>query len=162
MAKNIKKLEELFLKFATPEDKLAYELKKKKGTISALAKSNVENKQAKDSLEQNLSLELESLKGMVETILEKPEIEMTEVVPETGEEIVKKVNELEIVPEKQVDFKHIKNFPWHLVKDMGNKLISWGMGGTWLNGQTTTNSHLTVSATAPTNPEVNDLWYDLS
>jgi len=46
----------------------------------------------------------------------------------TGDEIVGKINELSLEPIKQVDFVHIKNFPWHKVKEHGggNDLISWG------------------------------------
>src|SRR3990167_119813 len=111
------RLEKLFNEFATKEEKLAYELKKKKGTISALAKSNVETKQAKDNLEQTLVSEIESVKGMVGTILERPE---PEEMPEiTGEEIVEKINELELIEPKKIDFTHIRNFPWDEIKRMG-------------------------------------------
>jgi len=48
--------------------------------------------------------------------------------PESGEEIVIKINSLDTVPDHQIDFVHIKNFPWHLTKGdrQGNSLISWG------------------------------------
>lgn len=48
--------------------------------------------------------------------------------PDTGEQIVTKVNGLEVDPKKQIDFKHIKNFPWHKVREEGEKgsLASWG------------------------------------
>ncbi len=37
----------------------------------------------------------------------------------TGEEVVKKINDLEPIVAKQIDFQHIKNFPWHLTKGTG-------------------------------------------
>lgn len=47
--------------------------------------------------------------------------------PDAGEEIVKKVNDLEAKPPFQIDFIHIKNFPWHKVKgEESGGLVSWG------------------------------------
>lgn len=45
---------------------------------------------------------------------------------DTGKEIVEKINELEIKPELQIDFIHIRNFPWHKLKKDEDGLISWG------------------------------------
>lgn len=158
---NKKKLEELFLTFATPEEILAYKLKKQRETLSLLAKSNVEANQAKSVIEGELREELQSVKAMVETLLERPIPEIPEVKEETGEEIVQKVNELEITPEKQIDAKHIKNLP--KVRQQQN-VENWGglQTGLWLNGELITNSKLTVSLTAPSDPALYDLWYDLN
>ena len=48
--------------------------------------------------------------------------------PDTGEQIVIKVNGLDVDPKKQIDFRHIKNFPWHKVREEGERgsLASWG------------------------------------
>ena len=39
--------------------------------------------------------------------------------PDTGEVIVNKINNLELESAKQIDFQHIKNFPWHMTKGDG-------------------------------------------
>ena len=46
--------------------------------------------------------------------------EIPPVIMDTGEQIVDKINELEIEPEKQIDASHIKNFP----KEVGKHIIA--------------------------------------
>lgn len=97
------KLEKIFDKIASPEEKAIYALK-------------------------NKVKELEQ-KPIPEKVIEKTEV-IKEVEKDiTGEYVVEKINKLPVEPEKQVDFVHIKNFPWHLVKGSGEAgLISWGGG----------------------------------
>lgn len=45
--------------------------------------------------------------------------------PDTGKEIVEKVNDLEAKPLLQIDFIHIKNFPWHKLKK-DDAEVGWG------------------------------------
>ena len=101
MAKNKEKLKKIFLENASPEEKDIYLLK-------------------------NKIRELEQ-KPIPEKIIEKTEVVKEVTIPQTGEEIVVKINELELIEPKQIDFVHIKNFPWHIIKDkQGNDLITWG------------------------------------
>lgn len=41
-------------------------------------------------------------------------------------------------------------------------IINSGASTAWLNGSGTTGSKITVSATEPTDPQVNDIWFDIS
>lgn len=105
---NKSKLKRIFDLLASPEERLAYELKRLKKRVGIL--------------EGNPPREV---------IHEKPIVtnEIKEVaVADTGEQIVDKVNRLKIEPEYQIDFSHIKNFPWHLVNRAGEAvgLASWG------------------------------------
>lgn len=182
---NKDKLEQLFYSMASPKERAIYKAKKEKERLAILAQLELKTKKTneikqnfnelaqkiektKGSIEEDVGLELFKLSQEIEKLKQvvppkgdqgEPGKDGTEI---EGEEIVKKINDLEVTPEKQIDAKHIKNFPWDAIKKAGNDLIAWGMGGTWLNGQTTTNSTLTVSTTAPSDPAVNDLWYDIS
>jgi hypothetical protein len=51
-------------------------------------------------------------KELIEMVISKIEIpECKEVILDDGEKIVSKINDLEAVPSKQIDYKHIKNIP---------------------------------------------------
>ena len=124
MAKNLKKLKEIFFANATPEEKAVFELKERVKTL--------EKKPA--------------------VIRETPVIktEIKEVVKEvakyeTGEKIVEKINSLEIIPEKQVDFLHVKNFPWHLTKGQGGDGGFTGYGAYDLNIKAITLGQITAN-----------------
>lgn len=75
---------------------------------------------------EKLAYQLKQTENKVKELENIPTPEVIEIIPDTGEEIVEKINALELVPDKQVDFLHIKNFPWHLVNKSGQDLISWG------------------------------------
>lgn len=77
-----------------------------------------------------------------------------------GEEIVSKINKLEVVSEKQIDAKHIKNLPKYDKYGKGMVLKSGIDIGLWLNGGQAVNNKLIVSDTQPTDPILNDLWVD--
>ena len=102
------RLEDLFYAHATPAERLSYDLKRERQKVS----------------------ELESLPAKVVEVEKEVVKEVKIENPVTGEEVVNKVNSLKIEPEYQIDFAHIKNFPWHLVKQAGESmgLISWGGG----------------------------------
>lgn len=94
--------------------------------------------------------------------------------PDTGMDIVDKINELDTKPENQIDASHIKNLP---------KVVNTLVGGTsGVKGLTAGNHNIvidddpvlaghkritftpdiTVSLTAPSNPYVTQLWYDIN
>lgn len=96
--------------------------------------------------------------------------------PDTGEQIVDKINALDTDPENQIDAKHIKNLPKatadyiagvrylqyladvKLTSAANKEMLQFdGTTRTWVNGYA-----LTVSATPPSNPKLYDLWYDIS
>ena len=135
------KLEEIFYANASPEERLAYDLKKEKNKVFELENLPVEEK----------IVEVE--KEVIKEVIKENQV--------TGEVIVQKINDLAIIPEKQIEFQHIKNFPWHLTKG-NNDLISWGGEAVWNNGEGNRFNKLTVSATAPTDPRLHDLWVDIS
>lgn len=59
--------------------------------------------------------------------------------PDTGKEIVTKINGLAIKPNEQIDFGHIKNFPWHEIRkrqDDGGGIIAWGAGTRFIDNET--------------------------
>lgn len=135
MAKNIKKLEELFLKLATPEERLAYEQKKLKDKITQLEQMPKPEKGESIRGEKG---EPGPIGPEGKTGKDGTEIE--------GEEIVLKINNLETIPLKQIDFTHIKNFPWHLTKksndDWGNFM---GYGAYDLNIKAITLGQITAN-----------------
>lgn len=63
--------------------------------------------------------------------------------PDTGKEIVAKVNELEIKPELQIDFPHIKNFPWQEVQRRVSDGWVGGYGALDFNLKTVTLAQIT-------------------
>lgn len=63
--------------------------------------------------------------------------------PDTGEEIVVKINSLDTVLDKQIDFVHIKNFPWHQVKSQSNGDVYSGFGMTDLTLKASTLGQIT-------------------
>lgn len=100
----------------------------------------------------------------------------------TGQSIVEKINDLEAEPEQQIDAKHIKNLP-KMIKETGGvvgrniyqmndvnltgiadgDILRWnGTDKRWENSFNTNFHRITVSATQPTSPQVNDLWVDIS
>ena len=106
------KLEAIFYANSTPEEKLLYEKKKLEKKIAVLQEMPPEYMQGPQG----------------------PKGEPGKNVPEiTGDEIIKKVNDLESIPDKQISFEHIKNFPWHQVKQIGggNDNVSWGGYGAY-------------------------------
>ena len=143
MPRNKEQLKKIFFENASPEERLAWEKKQLEKKLTALEE-----------------MPPEVIKGDRGDKGEKGEQGEPGSLIE-GEEIVVKINELEVVPIKQIDAKHIKNWPRFGQK---TNVENWGglQTGLWLNGALTTNSKLTVSLTAPTNPAVNDLWYDLN
>lgn len=73
--------------------------------------------------------------------------------PDTGEEIKEKLETLK--GEDRLDARAIKNLPKQQVG-------GGGRGDVWVNGDKSKTNLLTVSATAPLNPTINDLWVDIS
>lgn len=63
----------------------------------------------------------------------------------TEEFIVKKINKLK----EKIEWGTLKNVPYDVIHGSGGKK---GGGGTTIK----------VQATAPTNPTINDLWFDIS
>lgn len=116
-----KKLEKLFLDIATPEEKKAFK-----------------NKRQIEIRKESIEEEIQKLKDKIVELSKQPSKgdqgnegrAGKDGSPDTGEQIVDKINELEPEPKKQIDFLHIKNFPWNEIKKIGNNLISWG-GGIW-------------------------------
>lgn len=86
--------------------------------------------------------------------------EYKEVVLDGGAEIVSKINELDTDDEDQkIDASHIKNLP----KSSGQTIIrGTGPSDVWKTGDGQSGHKLTVSATAPYSPMVNDIWLDIS
>ena len=106
--KDRKKLLDIFFETASPEERLAYEKKQLEKKLAALAE-----------------VPPDTIKGEPGTP-GAPGAPGKDGSPDSGEQIVAKINELEIVPEKQIDFPHIKGFPWHLLKKGENGIITWG------------------------------------
>lgn len=136
MAKDRKKLLELFLASATPEERLEYEKRELEKKIKALQE-----------------IPPEVIKGDQGEPGEKPtKEELVELIqplipPIEGTEVVSKINELPLEPSSQIDFLHIRNFPWHKVNDSikdSNRggLVSWGDPG--LNLKEVTKAQITV------------------
>lgn len=102
------KLEEIFYANASEAERLAYDLKKSNQKVAVLE-----------------SLPVDVVEVEKEVVREVPTESKV-----TGAEIVSKINQLAIEPEYQIDFSHVKNFPWHLVKQMGESvgISSWGGG----------------------------------
>ena len=138
MKKNKKKLEEIFYANASREEILAYEKKK-------------------------LDKRLDRLESTPEKVIIRETPINTEVVKEvalhqTGEEIVSKINELELTSPKQIDFLHIKNFPWHEIRGLvknSNNLISWG-GTTLQTGGVNNSSQTLLNLTAGSGISITD------
>jgi hypothetical protein len=73
--------------------------------------------------------------------------------PDTAEEVKDKLESLK--GDERLDARAIKNLP---KQQFGGN----GRNDVWLNTDKTKINQLTVSATAPTNPTINDLWVDIS
>lgn len=103
---NKDKLKKIFNEMATPDEKFGLKLK--------LLAKKVETLETTPLPEKITEVKTEVIKEVKENL-------------DTGEQVVIKINGLEATPEKQIDFIHIKNFPWHLVKDSkNNDLVAWG------------------------------------
>lgn len=129
---------------------------------------------------------LKEAKNIPPQIIEKTEIireipivtnEIKEVaIPETGEDIVDKINALSTDPENQIDAKHIKNLPagrgvggstarnlyqlqdTNVLEPKHNEVLQYdSTNNLWKNGYA-----ITVSETEPTDPKQFDLWLDIS
>lgn len=105
------KLEEIFYANASIEEKLAYDLRKEKKKVT----------------------QLESLPNDIVEITKEVTKETIKENSVTGEEIVDKVNALELTPAKQIGFAHIKDFPWSEIQRLGRgsegTIINWGDSG---------------------------------
>lgn len=128
MPKNREKLKKLFLENATPEERLEYEkkeLEKKVKLLQEIPPEVIKGEKGDDG---------------------KDGKDGKDGSPDTGAIIVKKINELEAISQKQIDFNHIKNFPWHFIKNNGGDggtLIDWGSSG--LNLRVSTLGQITAN-----------------
>lgn len=124
-----------------------------------------------ESIRKQLLKEVNSLRDLIPTLPDLTYLEdriaeveakiptIPEITPETGEMIVDKINELPTDNDKlKIDAKHIKNLP----KSGSTHLFGGGRQDVWHTGDGTTMHKLSVQATAPENPAVNDLWVDTS
>lgn len=150
---------------------------------------NVAPKTSLESFKKELSAEIQAVRdaipdlpdfqGMLEDLEKKiPQIpDFPEPIePDDGEQIVEKINDLPTDDDKfKIDAKHIKNLP----KQKAMENIVYGGGG--IKGieagdniivedsptyagfkKITLVPKITVSATAPADPALNDLWVDIS
>lgn len=106
------------------EEELIYEVDEQKIVQSVLSKVEIpdpipgkDGKSGKDGKDYILTKnDKEEIASFIEVPIVEKVVEKTEIIKEipeeiTGENIVDKINELEIKPEKQIDAKHIKNLP---------------------------------------------------
>jgi hypothetical protein len=82
--------------------------------------------------------------------------------PDTAAQIIDKLESVENEDDK-LDASAIRNLPEPEYNPVTKKYFFGGGGGRWIIGQSATpGGTLTVSATAPSNPAVSDLWVDIS
>jgi hypothetical protein len=95
-----------------------------------------------------------------------PTIEQIEAdIPKLGEKIVDAINLLPTEDDvDKIDISHIKGvdeLESRVTKSIGNNMPTLVAGDTWKNGSGQILGKITVSASQPENPAINDIWFVL-